>query len=132
MEGKTRLRSGAVAVGFPQFWAWLNEHADCIRRAGAAQCTLYDEDELHWHLTEDADANVQVVQLVWGKRLIGELGIDGDAVLLVRETGATDVDEGGGVLFELIGGTAEEPTTLYHFVVSHGFDGESGHRELKQ
>jgi hypothetical protein len=32
-----------------------------------------------------------------------------------------------------VGGTAEEPTPVYHFVVAHGFDEGSGHRpQLKQ
>jgi len=36
-------------------------------------------------------------------------------------------------VFELVAGTAEEPSPIYHFVLAHGFDEGAGHRpQLKQ
>ena len=99
---------------FEKFWRWVKRHPHCILRAGTADAFLYDQDDLHWRLDEDA-ARVPTVQL------------------FVQVTPDPE-GEAGQFLFEVIGGDAE-PYPVYHFLLAHGFEEEgSGHRQnvLKQ
>lgn len=116
---------------FERFWRWLRRHANCILRAGTPDAFLYDADDLHWHLEEDED-RVPTVQLVRGKQLLGEIAIDAREILFVQALPDPD-GEHGQFLFEAVGGGADEPYPMYHFVLAHGLDEESSHRvQLKQ
>ncbi len=117
------------SLAFDRFWRWLKHHANCIVRAGTADTFLHDQDAFHWHLEEDEERN-PVVQLVSGKLLVAEMVLDVRDVLYVEarpETGG----EAGQFLFELVGGSREEPYAVYHFVVAHGFEDEERHGGLK-
>jgi hypothetical protein len=114
-----------TTLAFDRFWRWLKGHRNCIVRAGTVDTYLHDQEAFHWHLEEDAERN-PVVQLVWGKLLVGELVMDVRDVLYVEVT----PDEGGQpghFVFELVGGSKEEPYAVYHFLLGHGFEDESGH-----
>ncbi|MGC3996622.1 MAG: hypothetical protein QM767_03460 [Anaeromyxobacter sp.] len=116
---------------FDRFWRWLKRHPNCILRAGTPEATLYDHEDLHWHLEEDED-RVPLVQLQRGKQLLGELAIEVRDVLFVQ-AGPDPDGEAGHFLFELWGGGGDEPYAVYHFVLVHAFDEEGGHRpQLKQ
>ena len=57
---------------------------------------------------------------------IGELVIDVRDVLYVEAT-PDEGGEAGHFLFELVGGSKEEPYAVYHFILGHAFEGEGGH-----
>jgi hypothetical protein len=118
-----------TTIAFDRFWRWLKHHSNCIVRAGTTDLVLHDQEAFHWHLEEDAERN-PIVQLVWGKLLVGEMVLDVRDVLYVEAT----PDEGGEAsgssaqyLFELVGGSKEEPYGVYHFLMAHGFEEEAGH-----
>jgi hypothetical protein len=112
-------------LGFDKFWRWLKQHPNCILRAGTADVWLHDQDDLHWHVDEDPDRNPSV-QLVRGKQLVGEIVLDVRDVLFVQATPDGEANE-GHFLFEVVGGGRDEPYAVYHFLLSHGLDGEGGH-----
>ncbi len=123
------VETGAT-LSFDRFWRWLKRHANCIVRAGTPDVSLYDAEDLHWHLEED-DARVPTVQLLRGKQPLGEIAIETRDVLYVQALPDPDGEQ-GQFIFEAIGG-GDEPFAMYHFVLAHGFDEESGHRtQLKQ
>ena len=104
---------------FEVFWTWLMRHPNCILRAGTAEAALYDDDDFHWHFaTESA---VVYVQIIRGKRLLGELGIDTDRVSYVQYAGE---DPEGEHLFELVVEVDAQNAASHFFVLSHGFDQE--------
>lgn len=116
---------------FDKFWRWLKRHPNCILRAGTPDATLFDQEDLHWHLEEDED-RVPLVQLLRGKQLLGELAIEVREVLFVQAVPDPD-GEAGHYLFELWGGGGEEAFAVYHFAMAHALDEEQGHRtQLKQ
>ncbi len=119
-----------TTLPFDRFWRWLKNHANCIQRAGTVDTFLYDQEPYHWHLEEDADRN-PVVQLVWGKLLVGEMVLDVRDVLYVEATPEPEGSEPGQFLFELIGGAKEEPYPVYHFLLGHGFEDEGRAGGLK-
>jgi hypothetical protein len=125
------VETGAT-LAFDRFWRWLKRHPNCILRAGTPDAFIYDAEDLHWHLEEDED-RLPRVQLLRGKLVLGELLIEPREVLFVQALPDPDATEGGQYVFELVGGTAEEPTPIFHFLVAHGFDEGAGHGpQLKQ
>jgi hypothetical protein len=120
-----------TTLAFDRFWRWLKRHANCILRAGTPETTLFDHDELHWHLDEDEE-RVPIVQLLRGKQLLGEMVLEVREILFVQALPDPDGEQ-GQYMFELIGGGGDEPYAVYHFVLAHGFEEEASHRaQLKQ
>lgn len=119
-----------VTLTFERFFAWLQEHANCLIRVGSNDTFLYDDELFHWGFERDEDGT-PVVQLVFGKNLVGEMVLDVTDDMFVR--GAADVEnvERGYHLFEVIGGSKAEPVPLYHFLVAHGLDKPTGHEQFK-
>jgi hypothetical protein len=114
-----------TTLTFDRFWRWLKHHANCIVRAGTVDTYLHDQDAFHWHLEEDAERN-PVVQVMSGKLLVAEMVLDVRDLLYVEATPEAGPPQ-GQFLFELIGGSKEEPYAVYHFVVAHGFEDEGRH-----
>ncbi len=114
-----------TTLPFDQFWRWVRQHANCIVRAGTVDTFLYDQDAFHWQLEEDEERS-PVVQLVWAKQLVAEMVLDVRDVLYVEAT-PDEGGEAGHFLFELVGGSKEEPYAVYHFVMAHPFQEEGGH-----
>jgi hypothetical protein len=124
------VETGAT-LAFDRFWRWLKRHPNCILRAGTPDAYLFDAEDLHWHLDEDED-RMPTVQVLRGKQLLGEILVEAREILFVQALPDPDGEE-GQFLFELVGGTAAEPSPMYHFVLAHGFDEAAGHRpQLKQ
>ncbi len=119
------VETGAT-LPFERFWRWLKLHANCILRAGTPDADLHDQEAFHWHLEEDDDRN-PVVQLVWGKLLVGEMVLALGDVLDVEATPDPGATEPGPFRFEVVAGPKEDPRVAYSFLVAHGFD-EDGHR----
>jgi hypothetical protein len=116
-------------VPFDRFWRWLKHHANCILRAGTPELWIYDQEDFHWHLEEDAERN-PVIQIFSGKNLVAELALDIREVMFVQATPeAAEGGEPGQFLFELVDGS--DPSPVYHFLLAHGFEEEEKHGALK-
>jgi hypothetical protein len=100
---------------FDLFWAWLRQHPNCVQRVGTPKGALYDDDDLHWHLGEDGPR--MVVQLIRGKRVVGEVVVDPEEITYVESLGE---EEEGEHLFEAIKETKSRRVAAYYFVVAHG------------
>jgi hypothetical protein len=105
-------------LAFDEFWRWLVLHPNCIVRAGTADTVLYDDDDLHWHFANEG-ADAFLVQLIRGKRLLGELVIRPDTVSYVQGYRGDHEDE---FVFEMIAEGEEDGAAAYFFVLSHAFD----------
>lgn len=111
-----------TTVKFDRFWRWLREHTNCILRAGTEEVWLFDHDELHWHLEEDANRN-PVVQLIQGKRLLAELVLDTRDVAFVQATSEpASAGEQQATVFELVSASGSEQFVAYHFLLAHPFE----------
>ncbi|MBB5209929.1 hypothetical protein [Microbulbifer hydrolyticus] len=104
-------------LALQEFWPWLADHCNCILRAGTPDSILYDDDDFHWRFTQE-DARTLLVQLVRGKRLIGEVFVEPEMVSSVRMTPG-EKDE---VIFDLMAEADGQEQVLYYFVMAHGFD----------
>jgi hypothetical protein len=111
------------AIPFQQFWGWLKQHANCLLRAGSVDAFLYDHESLHWQLEEDGDGNPNVLQVL-GKVVVAELVIETNEILFVQAIPDKESEQPGQFVFEVVGGPREEPYPLYHFLLTHGFEGE--------
>ncbi len=59
------------------FWNWLVLHPNCVVRAATVDALLCDDEDFHWQFVSEND-NLLIAQLVYGKRLVGEILIDRD------------------------------------------------------
>ena len=109
---------------FETFWNWLLQHPNCIVRAGTPDTVLYDDDDLHWHFA--VDGALFYVEMIRGKRLLGEFALDSERVTYVESAGE---EREGEHLFELISEGEKERAALYFFVLTHGFEETELRRE---
>jgi hypothetical protein len=114
-----------TTLSFGDFWSWLQQHTNCLVRVGTPDTSLFDDDDLHWYV--GPDRGVLVVQVIRGKRLMGELMVDAERVAYVQEAAG---EQEGEHIFEAVGETPAESVVLYHFVLTHGLaeDEQPGHR----
>ena len=103
---------------FDTFWNWLTTHPNCIVRAGSGDAVLYDDEPYHWHFTAESDETL-LVQVIRGKRLVGELFIEPERVAYVQSV-PTEVE--GEFTFELVAETEGERFAAYFFVMAHGYE----------
>jgi hypothetical protein len=109
-----------LTLTFDSFWIWLTRHPNCILRAGTPETVLYDDEDLHWHFGTE-DPGTLVVQLIRGKRMLGELLIASEPIVYVEGTRGDHDEE---FVFELIVETPDDRMSAYFFVLAHGFDVE--------
>jgi hypothetical protein len=103
-----------------QFWTWLRAHPNCILRAGTPETVLFDDEECHWHFDVDPEDGAYLVQVIRGKKIVGELAVTPAEVSYVQaEPGENHEDR-----FELVSENADARVPAYHFVLSHGYDEE--------
>jgi hypothetical protein len=122
-----RLAAVATTLTFEKFWKWLTGHANCIVRAGTAECVLVDHDDFHWTLTTEDDHTL-VVQLSRAKDLVGELLIfPADVAYVQVEPSETE----GEWMFECIVETEKAREVAYHFVMAHEYEDADHRREDK-
>lgn len=107
-----------VTLSFDSFWSWLVTHPNCILRAGTPEAVIYDDDDLHWHFAAEGPETL-LVQVIRGKRLIGELLLAPEPVTYVSGMAG---DAEGEYLFELIAETGSDRQALYFFALAHGYD----------
>jgi hypothetical protein len=117
----------SVTLAFDAFWEWLVTHPNCIVRAGTPEAVVFDDEDLHWHFAS-VDDGVPIVQVLRGKRLMGELVLMPEQISYVQ--GSTAEQEGEFV-FELIAETDAERFVAYFFVMAHGYDGGDSFTESR-
>ena len=105
---------------FKTFWKWLVTHPDCILRGGTRDAVIYDDGDLHWHLADGKEGTL-MVQVIRGKRLMGELILEPERVAYVQ---AILVDDQEQHTFELISEDGSDAAPVYYFVLTHGYEGE--------
>lgn len=108
-------------LSFDAFWAWLQTHLNCIVRISVPEAVLFDDDDLHWYLGPVDDANV--VQVIRGKRLMGEILIEPDRVAYVQSIGE---ERSGEFVFEAVRESETERSVAYTFVMTHDLDVDAG------
>ncbi len=102
-----------------EFWQWLNAHYNCILRAGGPDFVVFDQPDLHWHLSVELDG-VLVVQLIRGKDTTAEFYINPADVAFVTST----PEEGDQTLFQLEADPDDDTGPVGHFLMAHPFDDE--------
>ena len=110
-------------LSFDVFWDWLTSHANCILRAGTPEMVLYDDTDLHWHFGAE-NAETLLVQVIKGKRLMGELLIQPEQIAYAQGLTSEHEDEH---IFELVTETETERLASYFFVLAHGFEEDDGY-----
>lgn len=113
------MSAASATLPFDAFWNWLLRHPNCILRAGTADAVLYDDASFHWFFA--AEEERLFVQVIRGKRLVGEILLDPDQVAYVESFAE---EREGEFAFEAIGESATERRVICFFVLSHGFDEE--------
>jgi hypothetical protein len=117
----------ALTLPFETFWSWLVTHPNCVLRAGTPESVLYDDEDLHWHFAVEAPpaggegGNLLLVQVIRGKRLVGELFLEPEQVSYVQGSLGDREDE---YVFELITESETDRMASYFFVLTHGYDGD--------
>jgi len=109
------------AIDFETFWAWVIQHPNCILRVNTPDAVLYDDEDLHWYL--GPTEGLLVIQVIRGKRLMGEIILDPERVTYVQDVGE---EREGEHLFELISEQPTDRVAAYVFVLSHGLDESKG------
>lgn len=107
----------AVTIPFDRFWSWLQVHPNCILRVGTREIVLFDDDDLHWHFSSEQDGAL-LVQLMRGKRALGEVLLAPGTVSYVQAAPTETPDEHG---FDLFG---DGPEPVFQFVMAHSYDPE--------
>ena len=106
---------------FEEFWRWVVTHPNCILRAGTPEAILYDDEDLYWNFAAEGP-NLLLVQLLRGKRLVGELLLDPEPISYVQ---ALPPERESEYPFELITENEEASFATYFFVLAHGYDDEA-------
>lgn len=109
--------SEPTTLPFDVFWGWLMMHPNCILRAGTPEAVIYDDEDLHWIFANEA--TYLVVQLLRGKRLVGELLVEPEPITYVESTLG---DQEGEFVFEMIVESEQDRIVPYFFVLTHGYD----------
>ncbi len=118
MSRDSILGDETPTLSFEEFWSWLVRHPNCILRAGTQDTVLYDDEDFHWHFAVEGP-DTPLVQIIRGKRLVGELLIARDRIAYVQ--GVTGDVEGEHV-FDLIVESKIDQLTAYFFVLSHTYE----------
>lgn len=121
MSPEEPLSDATPTLSFDKFWEWLITHPNCILRVGTPDAVIFDDEDYHWHFVRESSETV-LVQVIRGKRLVGEILIPREQIAYVQ--GALGEQEGEFV-FELIAGGENDQSAVYYFVLSHGFEQQS-------
>jgi hypothetical protein len=120
MAKEDSMPDATPTLSFETFWEWVTSHPNCILRVGTRNAVVFDDDDFHWHFTMDSAASL-LVQVIRGKRLVGEILIPRQDIDFVQ--GVVGDQEGESV-FELVGGDESSQSTLYFFVMTHGYEAQ--------
>lgn len=112
--------AGMQTIEVAEFWRWLKRHRNCVIQAGGPGFTVFDQQDLFWHLSEEEDG-LFVAQVVRGKELSAEIVFNSTDVIFVQSS----PDQGEHVVFECIGQTPDgQQVPLLWFLMAHGWDEE--------
>lgn len=120
MTAPKAVERSRATLDLDAFWNWLVLHPNCVVRAGSADALLCDDEDFHWQFVTEENT-LLIAQLVYGKRLVGEILIDRERVAYVQSFQGEHENE---YVFELISETESERTAPWVFVMSHGLDDE--------
>lgn len=109
-----------VTLPFATFWQWLMIHPNCILRAGTGEAVIYDDEDLHWHFVSFQGGTLGV-QVLRGKRMVGELFVDPEQITYVQGV-LGEVEEEH--IFDLISETETDRFARYFFIMAHGYEDE--------
>jgi len=112
-----------TTLPFETFWPWIVNHPNCVLRAGTPETTLFDDDDLHW-VYDDQNPAELLVQLVRGKRLVGEMVVQPELVAYVE---ASTGEAAGEFVFDLISESETDRVAVYTFVLSHAYESDEHH-----
>jgi hypothetical protein len=112
------MMDAPFTLPFETFWAWLASHPNCILRAGSPEAVIYDDEDFHWHFASEPPRTL-LVQVIRGKRLVGEILLDPEAVSYAQ---AVSSEQEGEHIFELISETPTDRTVAFFFVLTHGYE----------
>jgi len=118
MTQDDRLADATPTMSFETFWEWVIAHPNCILRAGTRDTVVFDDDDFHWHFNMD-DPSSLLVQVIRGKRLIGEILIPRQDIAFVQGVLG---DQEGEFIFELVSGDESSQSALFFFVLTHGYE----------
>lgn len=104
-------------LSFETFWAWVQQHSNCLVRVGTSESMLYDDEDFHWYI--GPDRSELVVQMIRGKRLMGEILVDPEKVTYIQALGE---ERQGEHVFEAILETPVDRMASYTFVLTHGLE----------
>ena len=107
-------------ISFETFWTWITQHPNCLVRVATPDAVLYDDEDFHWYIGPD-QAQL-VVQMIRGKRLMGEILVDPERVTYIQTLGE---ERQGEHVFEAILESTLDRTASYTFVLTHGLDEEA-------
>ena len=110
------LKDMPTTIEFERFWRWLQDHHNCILRAGTPEVVVFDHEEYHWHLWRP-DAESYGIQVLRGKRLVAEINIFASDITYVES-----VPEEKAVVFDCVSEAHAERFVPYFFVMAHGMD----------
>lgn len=119
MAPSKRALQVSTTLPFEKFWTWLQGHPNCILRAGTPDAVLCDHEDFHWSLITE-NKQTYVVQVGRAKDMVGEL------VLLAAEVAYVQCEPSeheGEWVFECINEGESAREVLYHFILSHEYDG---------
>ncbi len=120
MTAATAVERSRATLDLDVFWNWLSRHPNCVIRAGSVDALLCDDEDFHWQFISENE-NLLIAQLVYGKRLVGEILIDRERVAYVQ---AVQGEQENEHVFELICETSRERLAAWVFVMSHGLEDE--------
>ncbi len=120
MTAPTAVERSRVTLDLDTFWNWLVLHPNCVIRAGSVDALLCDDEDFHWQFAAEENT-LLIAQLVYGKRLVGEILVDRERVAYVQSFQGEHENE---YVFELISETESERMAAWVFVMSHGLDDE--------
>ena len=121
MSDEDHLTDTTPTMSIDTFWEWVTAHPNCILRAGTREAAIFDDDDLHWHLAREG-SEILLVQLIRGKRLMGELLIPRDQIAYVQ--GGMG-DQQGEFIFELVSGSEAAQPSQFFFVLTHGYEAQT-------
>lgn len=118
MSANESITDATPTLSLEDFWSWLVTHPNCIVRAGTREAVIYDDEDLHWHLAPEGPETL-LVQLIRGKRLVGEILIPREGIAYVQ---GVIGDQDGEFVFELVPESESDTSAVYFFVLTHGYD----------
>jgi hypothetical protein len=115
MTGEKEIADDLRTLTFEEFWPWVQTHPNCIYRVANPDVALFDDEDFHWHFGVESDDSY-LVQVIRGKRFVGEVIIRPAEVFVVRMSAS---DNGEEHYFDLMD---EANRLLLQVTMSHAYE----------